>query len=220
MVENQPTDTDDLTDTETDYDATVDGTDGGTEAENSRPAEPILDATSVRGRRDRWLLGALAVSVMLFIGSAVYFGFALHSHLADQALAATKADIARTSVAAVTTLWTYTPDTIETLPERAGEYLSGDLNTQYRQFLDAAIAPNKQAQITNKTDVVGVAVESLNGTDSVALVLTNTTATSPLTKNIPSLKYVAYRLALTKHDSRWRVTKMATVSFTDLTPKI
>lgn len=219
-MENQPTDTDDLTHPEPDCDAASDHTDASTQSEDSPAADPALDTTSVAGRRDRWLVGALAVSVVLFIGSGVYFGFALHSHLADRALGATKAEIARTAVAAVTTLWTYTPDTIETLPDRAGEYLSGDLNAQYRQFLEAAIAPNKQAQITDKTEVVGVAVESLNGTDSVALVLTNTTATSPLTKNIPSLKYVAYRLALTKQDSRWRVTKMATVSFTDLTPKI
>ena len=87
-------------------------------------------------------------------------------------------------------------------------------------FLEAAVEPNKQAQITDNTDVVGVAVESLNGTDAVAIVLTNTTATSPLTKNIPSLKFVGYRLAMKQRGSRWRVTKMATISFMDMTPKI
>lgn len=192
-MEDQPADADDLTDTAT---------------------------AGVRGRLDVWLVRGVAASVTLFIASAVFLGFALHYHLADRTRAAAKAEIARTAAAAVSTLWTYTPDTIETLPDRAGAYLGSDLNTQYRQFLEAAIAPNKQAQITDKTDVVGVAVESLKGTDSVVLVLTNTTATSPLTKNIPSLKYVAYRVSLKKQDSRWRVTKMATVSFTDLTPTI
>ena len=51
-------------------------------------------------------------------------------------------------------------------------------------------------------------------------VFTNTTATSPLTKNIPSLKYVGYRLDMKHQGSRWLVTKMATISFTDLTPQL
>lgn len=212
MVEDQPTDGDDLSDMEADFEISSDDTGG--------PQDPIPDMPGVRGRLDAWLVRGVAASVVLFIASAVFFGFALHYYLADRTRAAAKAEIARTAAAAVTTLWTYTPDTIETLPDRAGAYLSGDLKTQYRQFLEAAIAPNKQAQITDKTDVVGVAVESLHGTDSVALVLTNTTATSPLTKDVPSLKYVAYRVSLKKQDSRWRVTKMATVSFTDLTPTI
>ncbi|WP_219067876.1 hypothetical protein [Candidatus Mycobacterium methanotrophicum] len=101
---------------------------------------------------------------------------------------ATETEVARTAAAAISTLWTYTPDTIDTLPDRASKYLCGDFDALYRKFLQAAIMPNKQAQVTDKTNVVGVAVESLKGSDADTLVLTNTTATSPLTKNIPSMK--------------------------------
>jgi Mce-associated membrane protein len=140
--------------------------------------------------------------------------------LADRADAAARHDVARSAAAAITTLWTYSPDKIDTLPDRAGEYLGDEFYAEYRKFLEAAIATTKQANITDTTDVVGVAVESLNGSNAVALVFTNTTATSPLTRNIPSLKYVAYRLSMTRRERRWLVTKMATVSFIDLKPKI
>jgi Mce-associated membrane protein len=63
-------------------------------------------------------------------------------------------------------------------------------------------------------------VESLHASDAVAIVFTNTTATSPLTKNVPSLKYVGYRLAMRHDGSRWLVTNMSTVSFMDLTPQL
>ncbi len=198
-MENQQTDPDDLTTASPDGDAAT---------------------GSTTGRLDTWLASAVAAAALLFIGSAMFAGAVLQPYLADRATAATRTEVARTAAAAITTLWTYTPDTIDTLADRAGEYLSDDFHAQYRQFLEAAVTPNKQAQVTDKTTVVGVAVESLNGPDAVAIVLTNTTATSPLTNNIPSLKYVSYRLALKQRGSRWLVTKMATVSFLDLTPKI
>jgi Mce-associated membrane protein len=173
------------------------------------------------GRRfSRWLTVVVGIAAALFVASATFGGAALHTYLADRAAASTRTDVARTAVAAVTTLWTYTPDTIDTLADRAAEYLSGDFNAQYRKFLEAAVAPNKQAQVTDSTEVVGAGVESLHGPDAVAIVFTNTTATSPLTKNVPSLKYVGYRLAMKHEDSRWLVTNMSTVSFMDLTPQL
>lgn len=191
-------------------------------------ADNLTDADAgVVLRKRRWrssfdscLAGLVAAAAVLFVGSAVFAGAVLQPYLADRAAVAAKKEIARVAAAAVTELWTYTPDTIETLPQRAGRYLSADLHEQYRKLLEAAVMPNKQAQITDKTNVVGTAVESLDGARAVALVLTNTTAISPLTQNVPSLKYVAYRLSLHQQGSRWWVTDMTTISFMDLTPKL
>ena len=64
------------------------------------------------------------------------------------------------------------------------------------------------------------AVESLDGPSAVAIVYTNTTTTSPLTKDIPSLKYLSYRLIMKLEDGRWKVTRMTTVTSLDLTPHL
>lgn len=162
----------------------------------------------------------VGLAAAVFVGSTAFAGAALHASLTDRALASARTDVARTAVDAVTTLWTYSPDTIDTLDDRAAEYLGGEFNTQYREFLDAAVLPNKQAQITDSTEVVGAGVESLNGSEAVAIVFTNNTATSPLTNNVPSLKYVGYRLVMKREGTRWMVTNMSTVSFMDLTPQI
>ena len=60
---------------------------------------------------------------------------------------------------AITTLWTYTPQNIDKLADRAAQYLSGDFEASYRKYIDAIAAPNRQAQITNNTQVTGAAVE-------------------------------------------------------------
>lgn len=198
-MESQQTDTDDLT--------------GADESGRSRKGWRT-------SRLDAFLVSWVALAAALFVGSAVYAGAVLQPFMADRTAVAAKQEVARVAAAAVSALWTYTPDTIDTLPQRAAEYLSADLHAQYRRFLEAAVMPNKQAQITDQTNVVGVAVESLTGRHAVALVLTNTTATSPLTHDIPSLKYVAYRLAMDKEGSRWWVANLATISFMDLTPKL
>ncbi|MBS4727942.1 mammalian cell entry protein [Mycobacterium sp. SM1] len=200
--------------------ADPEGLDAAGRSETGHPAAEAPTADRPSRRLDTWLCTAVAAAAVLFVGSAAFAAAASQPYLADRVTAANKMKVARTAAAAVTTLWTYTPDTIDTLPDRAGQYLSGDFDAQYRKFLEAAIMPNKQARVTDKTTVVGVAVESLNAPDAVALVLTNTTATSPLTKSIPSLKYVGYRLAMKQRGSRWLVTKMATISFFDLTPQI
>ena len=138
---------------------------------------------------------------MLFVGSAAFAGATVQPYLSDRATVATKLNVARTAANAITTLWTYTPENMDTLADRAANYLSGDFAAQYRKFVDAIVAPNKQAKITNTTEVTGAAVESLDGPNAVAIVYTNTTSTSPLTKNIPSLKYLSYRLIM-KRDQR------------------
>ena len=108
---------------------------------------------------------------------------------------------------------------MDKLADRAAQYLSGDFEAQYRKYIDAIVAPNKQAKVTNTTQVTGAAVESLNGSDATAIVYTNTTSTSPATKDIPSLKYLSYRLAMQRVHARWLVTRMTTITSLDLTPK-
>ena len=196
--------------------------DAATAPEEANPGDRVDtgETAAASGRFSRWHTIVVGIAALVFVGSVTYAGAAVHPYLADRAAASSRTDVARAAVDAVTTMWTYTPDTIDQLGDRASEYLSGDFNAQYRKFVDAAAAPNKQAQVTDSTEVVGVGVESLNGADAVAVVFTNTTATSPLTKNVPSLKYVGYRLTMTRENSRWLVSKMSTVSFMDLTPQL
>ena len=65
------------------------------------------------------------------------------------------------------------------------------------------MATNKQAQVTNTTKVIGTAVESVTPTEASAVVYTNSIATSPVTKNIPSLRYLSYRLEMKRDRSDW-----------------
>ncbi|PND54530.1 mammalian cell entry protein [Mycobacterium sp. ENV421] len=224
-MEDQQPDPDDLT-----------ATPPADDPSSAQPSEPEADVAEDRGARAQtsediespdtaqrsggWLVALVGGAAALFVAAAAFTGAVLHPLVADRALAATRMDVARTAAAAVTALWTYTPETIDKLAERARQYLSGDFYAQYRKFVEAVATPNKQAQVTDSTYVVGVGVESLEGPDAVALVFTNTTATSPMTKNIPSLKYVAYRVSMKRNGSQWLVTNMSTISFMDMTPQI
>ncbi len=199
--------------------------DGDAEAtEDAADAE--TEATSGGGRvRTKWLAGrrlaiAVALAAVLFVGSAAFAGATVQPYLADRATAATKMRVARTAANAITTLWTYTPENMDGLADRAAAYLSGDFEAQYRKFVDAIVAPNKQAKVTNSTEVTGAAVESLNDPDAVVIVYTNTSSTSPLTKNIPALKYLSYRLIMKRTNGRWLVTRMSTITSLDLTPHL
>ncbi len=163
---------------------------------------------------------AIAVAAALFVGSAAFAGATVQPYLADRATAATKLKVARTAANAITTLWTYTPENMDHLADRAATYLSGDFEAQYRKFVDAIVAPNKQAKISNSTEVTGAAVESLDDPNAVVIVYTNTSSTSPLTKNIPALKYLSYRLFMKRTNGRWLVTRMTTITSLDLTPHL
>jgi Mce-associated membrane protein len=187
--------------------------------------EQAADAPPAGRTRRKFLAGkrlaiTIAVAAVLFVGTAAFAGAAVQPYLADRATAATKLKVARTAANAITTLWTYTPENMDSLADRASAYLSGDFEAQYRKFVDAIVAPNKQAKVTNRTDVTGVAVESLDGPNAVVIVYTNTTSTSPLTKNVPALKYLSYRLFLRRADNRWLVTRMTTITSLDLTPHV
>lgn len=179
--------------------------------------EPVLVPHQPAGRGLKCAAVAMGV---LFVAAGAFAGATLQPYLADRAAVQTKFAIAETAANAITTLWTYTPDDMDTLPDRSAKYLGGDFATDYRRYIDAIIEPNKQAKVTNDTQVLGVAVESLTPTEASALVYTNSVATSPVTKGIPSLRYLSYRLTLEARNSQWLITRMTAVTSLDLTPRL
>jgi Mce-associated membrane protein len=192
----------------------------GDETDDAEAAEePVVVHFRERRPATKWSVIAAAVTAALFVGSAAFAGATMQPYLTDRATVAIKLRVARTAANAITTLWTYTPQNIDKLADRASQYLSGDFEAAYRKYIDALVAPNKQAKITNTTQVVGAAVESLTASDATAIVYTNTESTSPSTKDVPSLKYLSYRLVLQRDHARWMVTKMTTITSLDLTPK-
>jgi Mce-associated membrane protein len=198
--------------------------DGTTEDEAAKTGQTADEEAGGRLRvrrpaRRRHIIAA-ATAAALFVGAAAFAGATLQPYLTDRATVATKLRIARTAANAITTLWTYNPDNMDKLADRAAQYLSGDFEAQYRKYIDAIVVPTKQAKVTNTTQVTGAAVESLDGPNATAIVYTNTTSTSPLTKDIPSLKYLSYRLVLKRDHARWLVTRMTTITSLDLTPKL
>jgi Mce-associated membrane protein len=185
--------------------------------EGPEESEPILVPHRTAGRAPKV---ALIVAGVLFVGAAAFAGSTMQPYLADRAAAHTKFEVAETAAKAITTLWTYTPDDMDALPDRAGKFLAGDFATEYRRYIDAIVETNKQAQVTNSTQVLGAAVESLTPTEASAIVYTNSVATSPVTKGIPSLRYLAYRLTMELRNRQWLITKMTAVTSLDLTPKL
>jgi Mce-associated membrane protein len=188
--------------------------DAGEEAEDLPPVL-VPHRTAGRGLRI-----AAIVAAALFVGAAGFAGSTLQPYLSDRADVHIKFEVAETAANAISTLWTYTPDDMDALPDRAGRYLAGDFAVEYRRYIDAIVEPNKQAQVTNNTQVLGTAVETLTPTEANVLVYTNSVATSPVTKGIPSLRYLSYRLTLELRDRKWLITKMVAVSSVDLTPKM
>ncbi|RRR45688.1 mammalian cell entry protein [Mycolicibacter terrae] len=189
------------------------------DAETEAAGEPETTAEARPGRRKAGIRIAVAAAAALFVGSAAFAAAAAQPYLIDRAEVATKLDIARTAARAIHTLWNYTPENMDTLPDRASIYLSGDLEAQYRKFIDAIAESNKQAKVTDSTEIVGAAVESLNGPEATVLIYTNTSATSELTKTIPQIKYLTYRLHMKRDHNRWVVTRMPTITSLDLTPR-
>jgi Mce-associated membrane protein len=177
----------------------------------------VLVAHRPAGKR---LVVAATVAAALFVVAVAFAGATVQPVLAERAAVDTKLDVARTAASAISTLWTYTPDNMEALPDRAEVFLGGDFAEEYRKYIDAIVAPNKQAQVTNTTEVMGAAVESLSADEATALVYTNSVATSPVTKNIPSLRYLSYRLTMQRDHAKWLITKMSTVTSFDLTPQL
>ncbi|OFJ54181.1 mammalian cell entry protein [Mycolicibacterium grossiae] len=186
-------------------------------SEADEAPEPVLVPHRTAGRA---LKVAAAAAGVLVVGAAAFAGAALQPYLADRAEVQTKFEIAKVSADAITTLWTYTPEDMDSLPDRAARYLGGDFATDYRRYIDSIVSTNKQAQVSNVTQVMGTAVEDLSPTEATALVYTNSVATSPVTKGIPSLRYLSYRLGLRLEDRKWRITQMQAVTSLDLTPRL
>jgi Mce-associated membrane protein len=201
-------------DTETETASTESGED--TEEAAEEPA-PILVPHRTAGPA---LKIAVGVAAALFVGTAGFAGATVQPYLADRAEVHTKFEVAETAANAISTLWTYTPDDMDSLPNRAGRYLAGDFAVEYKRYIDAIVEPNKQAQVSNNTQVLGTAVETLTPTEANVIVYTNSVATSPVTKGIPSLRYLSYRLTLEPRDRKWLITKMQAVSSLDLTPRM
>ena len=183
---------------------------------------PVKNRVTAREWFSRNRKTVAVASVAAFVGAGAFAGATAGSYLMDRAAVATKLTIARTAADAIDTLWSYTPEDMDKLPERSSRYLGGDFEEQYRKYVDAIAATNKQAKVTSSTKVVGTAVESLRPDDNeaTAIVYTNTTSSSPQSNNIPSMKYLSYRLELKRYGRDWRVTKMTTVTSLDLTPKL
>lgn len=167
----------------------------------------------------RGVLIATAVASVVFVGASGFAAAMAQPYLSERALVQTKLTIARTATDAITTLWSYTPEDMSSLAERASAYLTGDFAAEYRRYIDAIVEANKQAQVTNTTQVMGTAVESLGPSEATALVYTNSVSTSPVSKNIPSLRYLSYRLTMERHDVDWLVTSMNAMTKLDLTPQ-
>ena len=202
--------------TESDSEAS-ESTDVVDEEESEPEAEPVLVPHRTAGRA---LKVAAVVAGALFVGATAFAGATIQPYLADRAAAHTKFEIAETAADAITTLWTYTPDDMDSLPDRAGKFLAGDFAVEYRRYIDAIVESNKQAQVSNSTQVLGAAVESLSPTEASALVYTNSVATSPRTKGIPSLRYLSYRLDMELRNRQWLITKMTAITSLDLTPRL
>lgn len=187
------------------------------EAAEAEAAEPVLVPHRTAGR---YLKLAAGVAAALFVATTAFAGASLQPYLADRAIANTKFVVAETAASAITTLWTYSPDDMDKLADRSAKYLGGDFATEYRRYIAAIVAPNKQAQITNNTQVMGAAVESLSGNEASAIVYTNSVATSPVTKGAPSLRYISYRLAMKRQGADWLITRMSPLTSLDVTPRI
>ena len=201
---------------------TTDADLGDVQADEVAVVEPVVINKPSRART--WLSDnkkTVAVATIgSFVAAGAFAGAAAQPYLMDRATVATKLTIARTAADAINTLWSYTPENMDKLPDRSARYLGGDFEEQYRKYVDAIAATNKQAKVTSNTTVVGAAVESLRGSDATAIVYTNTTSTTPQSNNIPSMKYLSYRLDMKRYGRDWRVTKMSTVTSLDLTPKL
>jgi Mce-associated membrane protein len=182
--------------------------------EESEPAEREPRRRKPAGRR---MVIAVAVAATLFVAAGAFGGAMLQPYLADRAAADTKLDIARTATAAITTLFTYTPEDMDQLSARSSKYLGGDLKDAYAKQVDALAATNKQNQIHRNAQVVGAAVESLKGPTATAMVYANITYTSAATKDVPKIFLVSYRLTMQRKGSNWLITNMPWITSKDLT---
>jgi Mce-associated membrane protein len=190
--------------------------DDGAESEDSETADDEVKAVERKpvGRR---LAVVVAVAAALFVAAGAFGGAMLQPYLADRATAATKIQVARTATDAVNTMFTYTPTDVEQLSARSAKYLGGDFRDAYTKQVDALAPANKQSQIHRSAQVVGAAIESLNGDNAIAMVYVNISYTSAQTKDLPRIYLIAYRLTMERKRGDWLITSMPWVTSKDLT---
>lgn len=128
-----------------------------TDSADSEPtdAEPTEPDRPAGRRRARVSAAALGLAVAAVIGAGAWAGAAVQPYLADRAAVTTRLQVARAATTAITTLWTYTPEDIGTLPDRVADYLTGDLAAQYRKDIEAIAVRYRQAEISLDSEVVG-----------------------------------------------------------------
>ena len=191
------------------------------ELEPASEAEPEPEPILVPHRvAPRGLKIAAAVAAALVVVAAAFAGAMVQPYLSERADVQIKQEVAETAAAAITSLWTYTPQDIDQLADRTAGYLGGDFAAQYKTFIDSIAEANKQAQVTNQTQVVGAAVESLSPNEATAIVYTNSVSTTPSSQGFQSMRYLSYRLTLENRDRRWLITKMNDVTSLDLAPRV
>jgi Mce-associated membrane protein len=192
------------------------GPDGSPEPapEGADAAEADIVERKPVGRR---LAVTAAVAAALFVAAGAFGGAMLEPYLADRVVKSTKINIVKTATDAITTMFTYTPDDMGQLSARSAKYLGGELKDSYAKQVDALTAANKQSQIHRNVQVVGAAVESLQGNDATAMVYANITYTSAQTKDVPRIFLVAYRLSMERKGADWLITKMPWITSKDLT---
>lgn len=109
------------------------------------PTHPVIHCvTTTKGQPHAWRATALVAAIVLFVESATSALGMSEPHLNDCALAIE-----------ITTLRTYSPDTINLLSDYAVEYCSGDFDSYGREFLEAAVTPTNKPQATDQTDLGG-----------------------------------------------------------------
>ncbi len=194
----------------------VEVTDSATEEgdDTAAPVEAVDDEPKQTRPRPlrKWHVAVAASAAVLFVGAAAFSGAMMQPYLADRAVVDTKMDIARTAANAVTTFWTYTPEDMDQLPARAAPYLGGNLKDSFLKQVDGFVAASKQYQVTRNTEVIGAAVESLDGPNATAMVYANITYTSSATKGIPTFNLTSFRLQMHRTSDGWVITSMPTVT--------
>src|SRR6185437_10425274 len=100
------------------------------EAEPEAVDEPVLVPHRPAGKR---LKLAAAAAAALFVASGAFLAATAQPVIANRALVETKLNVARTAANAITTLWSYTPENMDSLGDRSAKYLTGDFAFQYRK---------------------------------------------------------------------------------------
>ena len=165
------------------------------------PAEAVT-LVPHRPAGKRLTIAAVAAAV-LFVGGGAFAGAMVQPYLSDRALVETKLNVARTAASAITTLWTYTPDNMDALADRASPVPRRRLRRRvppvHRRDRRAQQAgPGHQHHRGDGRGGRNVAPPGIPS-EATAIVYTNSVATSPVTKNIPSLRYLSYRLTMQRH---------------------